>query len=458
MVRFAKRLREVNGVLSPRPLATKDDLDAWYRGEERLQALRGEDAARMVAFGLDRDSSDPAFKAFVMGRPGVGKSTEMTRLSQMVAARYQPLRFSVRDELDPSRFTAFDVILLQCVLLAEETERVTGKPPEAAIVRELFDWYNEGEVTRAKEIEAAAEAAGGMDTKGAWWDKVLGAFVTIKGGIRYAQTRSETVTDYKLKRVQPLIDVANRLIRNCSKLLKDHNGKEWLILGEDADKPGMDQEKVKELFLVHGNSVFGELDVNLVFNLPLGLTYGSTAEKLPSLPRYTIYDVPVFEPNKYPNEATIAYVQEILDARLDPALFEGGQNRRLIIASGANLRDLFAMVREAAVEAGVRGADRIEAQDVDRILQKFRVEFQKKLGTTEFDSSIVTPEQRVERLVELYRMEDTGAAVHDEVLGALVNSGVVQEFNGRHWFGLQPLIVDVLARMERVKNPRGGTL
>lgn len=444
-------------MLNPKPLETEDDLKAWYRGEDRLSDLRGQDAAKVLAVSLDRLETDAPYKAFVMGRSGVGKSTELTRLTELVKDKYEPLRFSVRDQLDPRFFTAFDVLLLLCVLLAEEAKRVTGTPPEKGVVKELFDWYAEGEESIATEIRTAIELSGGVDTKDSWWDKVVGAFVTIKGGIQYAQTRESKIVAYKLKRVQPLIEVANRLIRNCDSLLKNHNGKEWLILGEDADKPGMDQDRVKELFLVHGNSIFGGLEVNLIFNLPLGLTYGSAAEKLPNVPRYTIYDVPVYQPNKEPNEGTITYVTDILSARLDPLLFDEGQQRRLVIASGANLRDLFAMVRQAAIEARTRAVDRIESKDVDRVLQTFRVEFQKRLGTTPFDATPVTPEQRLIRLVELYNMDDTGAAVPDDILGILVNSGVVQEFNGTHWYGIQPLIIDVLERMKRVSSPRGGT-
>ncbi len=457
MIRIAKELRHVDVVLNPKPLETKDDLEAWYRGQDRLRSLRGQDVAAILAVGLDREQEDPPFRAFVMGRSGVGKSTELTRLSLDVHKRYQTLRFSIRDQLDPRFFTSFDVLLLLCVTLAEETERVTGQPPERAVVKELFDWYIEEDDTISTEFRTSIDLAGGTDTQNTWWDKVVGAFVTIKGGLQYAQTRKSEVVAYKLKRVKPLIDVANRLIRNCNALLSEFNGKEWLIFGEDVDKPGLDQDRVKELFIVHGNSIFGSVEANMVFNLPLGLTYGEVADKLPLLPRYTIYDVPVYNPAKEPNEEAINYVEEILNSRVSRDLFEEDQARRLIIASGANLRELFTMVRQAAIEARTRQSKRIEAVDVDRVLQTFRVEFHKRLGTTPFDTTVITPDQQVNRLVELYQMEDTGAAVPDDVLGVLVNSGVVQEFNGRHWYGIQPLIVDVLERMNKVSDPKGGT-
>lgn len=457
VVRIANSLREIDAVLHPKPLVSKEDLDAWYRGEDRLRELRGTDVAKSLAVGLDRDPGSPPFKAFVMGRSGVGKSTELTRLINLVSDRYQPLRFSVRDQLDPRYFTAFDVILLVCILLAEETAKVTGKEPEKPIIKELLGWYAEGDETTTTETRVAMEAVTGVDTKNTWWDKVVGAFVTLKGGIQYAQTRKHDVVAYKLKRIQPLIDIANRLILNCNHNLREIHGKEWLILGEDADKPGMDQDQVKELFLVHGNAIFGGLEANLLFNLPLGLTYGPAAQKLPDIKADTIFDVPVYRPDKTQNPDVLRFVQDILDARMDPNLFEAGQAQRLIIASGANLRELFAMIRQASLEARVRDSEVIGQEDVDRVLQSFRVEYQKRLGTTPFDATPVTPEQRVDRLVDLYGMHDTGAALQDDVLGVLVNSSVVQEFNGKHWYGIQPLIVDVLARMERIQNPKGGT-
>jgi hypothetical protein len=456
--RIAKSLRQVDAVLSPYPLRTDEEMAAWYRGADRIEALRGKDVVRRIAISLDRDPGADHFKAFVMGRSGVGKSTELTRLMQMVGDRYQPLLFSLRDELDPKRFAAFDVILLICILLAEETQKVTKKAPSRAIMSDLLAWYAEKDESVQTEVKAVLDAAGGADTKGTWWDKAVGLFVTIKGGISYSEYRKEEVVAYQLKRIQPLVDIANRLIRNCADLLKKHNGKEWLIIGDDADKPGMDVERVKDLFLVHGASVFVGLDANLIFNLPLALTYGGGAKELPNLMRFTIYDVPVFQKDRQSNEASIAFVKEVLDARISPELFEADQARRLIIASGANLRELFVMVRSASVEARVRDSKTIGSTDVDRVIANWRVEYQKLLGSSQFTPNEPDIEAKTSRLVELYNSKDTGANVNDNVLGHLVGCSAVQEFNGDHWYAVHPLIVDALVRMERISYSGGGTL
>ena len=44
----------------------------------------------------------------------------------------------------------------------------------------------------------------------------------------------------------------------------------------------------------------------------------------------------------------------------------------------------------------------------------------------------------------------------DPILHSLLNSRAVQEFNGERWFGVHPLVVDILIEQEMLKSPPGG--
>lgn len=458
MPEVARTLRDVRFTLEPSPLVSDEEFDAFYRGEKALTFVRGKDVAQDITFELDRTPTDPPYKCFLLGRSGVGKSTEITRLFRLVERDYQPIRFDVRTQLDPRNFTPFDVVLLMMVLLIEETERVTGNRPEPSLMRDLLRWFADDKETTNEEVNAAAEAAGGVDTKNAWWGKVVGAFVTVKGSLKYTSLRKKEVVEYKLTRLDALVDTANAVLRNCAHLLKDHNGKRWLFAGESFDKTGIPSDKQIDLFLVHGATIFGGLEANLVFNLPLDLAHGSRSADLPDIPRRVIFDTPVYTAEKTPFGPGRAFVRAVLEARVDPDLFEEGQMDRFIVASGANLRDLFALVREASLRARVRGGERIAAEDATSAILDFRTEMQSRLGTTQHDATPIPNEQKVDRLADLYKAERTGEDLPSDVLRVLLAANAVQEFNGQHWFGVHPMIVDYLKRTTRIPDDAPGGL
>ena len=43
----------------------------------------------------------------------------------------------------------------------------------------------------------------------------------------------------------------------------------------------------------------------------------------------------------------------------------------------------------------------------------------------------------------------------DPVLYALLRSRAVQEFNGERWFGIHPLVVDILAKQNKIPPAAG---
>src|SRR5262245_24975265 len=74
----ATSLEDVYKTLAPEPLMTPSEIDAFYRSG--INKVRGGDKIGNLARGLERSWRAGFFKAFLAGHPGVGKSTEMTRL------------------------------------------------------------------------------------------------------------------------------------------------------------------------------------------------------------------------------------------------------------------------------------------------------------------------------------------------------------------------------------------
>src|SRR5207244_1346093 len=140
----ATSLEDVYKTLSPEPLLTPPELQAFYRGG--INEVRGGDKVGNLALGLERSWRAGFFKALLGGHPGVGKSTEMTRLVERVSARYRSIRFQVTRDLDPGSFKPFDVLLLMMTRIVEETAKPVSeggadKTPSEGLLQEIDDWF-----------------------------------------------------------------------------------------------------------------------------------------------------------------------------------------------------------------------------------------------------------------------------------------------------------------------------
>ena len=458
----ATTLDDVHKTLSPEPLMTRPEIEAFYRG--RLNEVRGGDKVGDLALGLEDSWGGGFYKGFLMGHPGVGKSTELTRLVDRVSTRFRAIRFQVTKELDPGSFKPFDVVLLMMIRVVEETgkpvsEGGAGRAPSEGLLREVETWFATEEATitegRKTEIQASAGVGPSGDSP---WQKVLGLFANLKGEFKYAADRSIKKVEYRLERLSPLIELVNKLLNECNRLLSEPTGCEWLFIGEEFDRTAIRPELVQDFFLKHAN-IFNDIDAHLIFTIPIGLVYSENRPRL-SCPRDRIHIIPdmqVFDRDHEEFRPGRAALQEILEARVSAKLFGPGQMRRLIVASGGNLRDLFTMVSQAADSALLRPAakGRIGKVDVDRAINELRTDYTRRLGVGPYDAAQLTYQQKAERLVAIYhRVPDYD--VPDPVLYSLLNARAVQEFNGERWFGVHPLVVDILKAQGRLRASDGG--
>ena len=457
----ALSLADVYKTISPKPLMTPKEIDAFYRND--LNKVRGGDKVAPMALGLRRSHGADFYKAFLMGHPGVGKSTELTRLIAKVGDQYRAIRFQVTKELDPGGFKPFDVLLLMMIRVVEETTKAVedggaGKSPSDGLLREILHWFAKETATRTEGMKTGIEAAAGIGPPaGSVWHKVLGLFATVKGEIKYASDRSTTVVEYRLQRMSALVDLLNALLTECNELVRDATGREWLFIGEDFDKTNIPARQTEDLFLNNAN-IFKDLQTHLIFTIPIGPVYSEKGAQLP-LPsdcRYIIPDTPVYDRDHKDAKEGRKAIAKILEARVSKDLFTRGQWDRLIVASGGNLRDLFALVAKAADGAFLRGEERakIDKADVDRAVIDLRTEYERRLGEGPYDVAKVTYEQKAAKLVAIYK-QDQAAKIPDPVLYSLLNARAVQEFNGDRWFGVHPLVVDVLQAQKKLIPPEG---
>lgn len=461
MLQPATSLDDVYKTLSPEPLRTPEQIQAFYR--DQLNKVRGDDKVARLGLGLTRALGGSHYKAFLMGHPGVGKSTELTRLIQRVDEKYCAIRFSATEALDPVNFKPFDVLLL---MMAEVTERTAkpkkqggaGKKPSDTRLKEIWEWFATETKTFTQTTRVGAEIAAGAKVSGrSWWAKAFGLFGSIKGEMKYAADRKKEIVEYRLSRLSTLIELANHLLDECNQLLRKAVSKEWLFIGEDFDKPGIPGERVEDLFLTYAN-IFKELRTHLIFTIPVPLGYSQQAAQLP-FASVSILDTPVFHSDHTVHAEGRNAIRSVLEARIAPELFEEGQMTRLIVASGGNLRDLFSLVSQAADNTILRRSPngKIDRSDVDSAIDSLRIEYTRRLGTSPYDKVEIPYEDKAKRLLQIYNA-DPNATIMDAVSHSLLRSRAVQEFNGKGWFGVHPLVVDILKSQGRISpTAPGGT-
>jgi hypothetical protein len=455
----AEDLSHLYVTLRPEPLIDPDEFREYYRGQ--VNQVRGEDTVARLSLKLQQAYRTLPFKTFLMGRPGVGKSTEISRLLDRIKDQHVGIRLSIATELNPASFKVFDVLFLMLARLAEEADRLKVVPVGAlsgALVADIEQWLGTEQVRRSRTVTTAAGIEAGAGMKGdSLWAGLLGLFASAKAEMKYAADRKTETTEYRLQRLPDLVDLCNRLIDVCNETLFEKSGKEWLLIVEDLDKTGISPRQLQELFIQYG-TVFHDLRVNMIFTIPVWLAYSSEANRLP-FERHMIHDTPVYDRSHEPHVPGRQAIQTVLEARVSPALFAEGQMTRLIVASGGNLRDLFALVLDAGEGARARNPDAalIGPEDAKAAVNKMRREYRMKLGQSPYDAQPIPYSEKSAKLVAVYNGAPD-SDIPDRVLNSLLRGRAVQEFNGNGWYGLHPLVVDILREQQhlRAQDP-GGT-
>ena len=119
----ARTLAEVAATLLKRPLETPEQFSAFY--SEKYGRARGIDRFAHLRVELTRCYLGAPFHGFVMGHPGVGKSTEISRLFFRVEDKFQPIRLSAAEEIYPGDFRLQDLLWLMIVRMIEATNSPT---------------------------------------------------------------------------------------------------------------------------------------------------------------------------------------------------------------------------------------------------------------------------------------------------------------------------------------------
>lgn len=456
----ATTLDDVYKTLSPEPLIDTKEFNSYYVAD--LNQVRGTDQMRLLGMALERAAKVNWYQGFLMGHPGVGKSTEITRLINKVEGHYLTVRFSATDDLDGAGFKPFDVLLVMLMKVIERTKEETGQTPPDYLLEEVIEWFSKEETIVTTDTNTQLYAGGGVEpTSDSIWAKVSGLFLSLKGEIKYTADRQQKRVEYRINQISSLITLCNKVIFECNDILKNEKQRQWLFVGEEFDKPGIPVAQTENLFINYA-SIFHNLHAYLIFNIPISLVRSERRAQLPC-PEDKIFcipDTPVYDQEHEAFAPGRDALAKVLDARMAASLFDAGQRERLIVASGGNLRDLFSLVSRAADESILRDETDglIRQDDATKAINNLRNAYEQSLGSSPYDERKdheILYDDKAALLVKIYN-GDADAKIPNPILYSLLRSRTVQQFNGTVWYGVHPLAVDILHRQGKIDADDGG--
>ena len=461
----ATTLESVFDVLQTSPLSTQAEIDAFYRD---MSDVRGPSVVGLLEQSLRRSIGKSPFKVFLMGASGVGKSTELRKLSISLRSTHIPVWLDARSDIDRTRFSPYHIILVIANAIWKELVQLglQGEVSTSTITK-IAEWYYTESVKTTAVIEAKAVIEGGVGAKEeSFFSKITGFFASVRGEASVARNTSREVEERRMSTLAELIDAANSFFQDATIALRDKREMEWLVLFESFDKQDVSIASNIELFL-NNPALFELLRLNAIFTIPRSITYSSGSARLPMMSRkeVIITETPVFDKSYKPYEVGRDAIRKILGKRLELSLIDPEVLERFITASGGDLRRLFTMVTESADLAIYlsKQNDHIEKPRIthdaaEDTLNRHRLEFKNALAVL-YGHEEITVRDKIDKLVSLYRREPISENP-DHILAELIDSRAVQEYNGTFWLGVAPLMVDELNRLGALGsdgNYPGGT-
>lgn len=158
---------------------------------------------------------------------------------------------------------------------------------------------------------------------------------------------------------------------------------------------------MRRLFLEHAG-LFASAKICMLMTIPVAIAHSAQGVGLP-FQTFGLHDVPVFDRNHRPDETSRARLLDLVHRRVPETLFEPGTAVRLVVASGGDLRQLFAAVQGAAEEAAIRKlpAARIDAAATAVAVSRLKREALLRLGEQTVNKE-VTLGDKIELLKRVY--------------------------------------------------------
>ncbi|MBR6994671.1 MAG: hypothetical protein IKH96_01490 [Ruminococcus sp.] len=363
-----------------------------------------------------------------LGHIGSGKSTLLYQLEKALSSDYNVIRFSVQELLDINNISFSDLI---CVMFERTlfTFKDSFTKKDIKLQQRILDmWYATTQIEKAdwhaSEIDVDATAGVGISSK------LVELMTKLTSSIKYGSEMKEKVTLEIKNDINKYIAALNDLLQCVCNM----NNKSVLFLFEDLEKISVDC--AEEIF-VNRSDYFRRINAGMLLTTPIYLKYNLNF--INALKQnFTCYEIcpmiAVTDKNHVPLRAAVDTMKKIVYKRVDESLIDEEVLKKMILASGGVLRDLFSMLTNASKKAKSEQRTKIEEIDYEYAFDKLQIEY-----------SDVLREEYLDIILSVYNNPD-GLVQNKDDYFKLMKQEVIIEYNCEQWRGVHPAVIKYLEK------------
>lgn len=422
-MKYANQISEIINAFSPAPL--KKEQMAMFYCKDTMEYRTSDKYNSPIEDIFDGCKNTDEYSAFLLlGHRGCGKSTELNRMSEELAADgYYVKTINCSMDLDLFNIVYSDLF----ILMGEALIQIAGELEceiEDRVLEKLTKFLFEGtETILSQDLEAVSLESGmSVETKGIFAG-ILNLFAKIKTDLKYNE---ETRKEYRRKisvRSSEWIGILGYI---GDEIAKKAEGKRPIIIFEDLDK--LNPEDAWKVFYNYAALLSG-MKFPVIYTFPIGLSYDARFSAMESyFITKTLPMIKITTIENKPFQEGIDIIREIVRKRADLALFDTDVLNRLIRYTGGSLRDLFHVINASAKRAERRDSEKIFMEDANRALEELKTSLTRRIEEKDYQF-----------LLNIYR-ENKERIEDKKMLLKMLQASVVLEYNGKRWHDIHPLV------------------
>lgn len=386
-------------------------------------------------------------KFILAGHRGVGKSTELLRVSKLCRG-YETV-FVDAEAASGQESTEYTNLL---VLIAEQimkfgVDKGYLDKDDDAFEGLLHYWESEVEITTLKkkyeengeDLTIDGEIGGKIETKFnllSMLKTVLSVNTNVKGEISSSSMSSSNVDEI----VHTVINKNDKLFIGAmnsmiSKLQAKMGDKRLLLIIEELDKAG--QFRLAEEIFIRKLNAFTSIECDIIFTYPVHLlydpNYAHVRDNVNDI--FTLGVIELLDDEGYYIWDAVNAFKELIYKRIDKRLIEEKALEKAIKMSGGLIRDAFTIISEAAMNADIDGMEKITMDYIIDAIKPLEDRY----------SKYIRIEKGYDRVADI--VGKPYLQIDDE-LRELLRAEVVLEYSQSRYF-VHPIVINFLKKTNR---------
>lgn len=423
-MKYANRISDMINAFSSAPL--KEEQMAEFYCENTMEYRTSDKYYSPIEdiYDICRNPEEHS-ACLLLGHRGCGKSTELNRMSEKLAAGgYHVKMVNCSRDLDLLNIVHSDLFILMGEALLEIAQELACEI-ETEVLEKIRNFWCEGTETMiSQNVGTLSQESGmGVETKGIFAG-LLNVFAQIKTDLKFNE---ESRKEYRKKISVRSSEWIGILGHMAEKITVKTGGKRPIIIFEDLDK--LDPEDAWKVFYNYA-SILSGMAFPVIYTFPISLSYDARFSAMESyfitktLPMIKIETI-----DNQPFKEGIEIILEIVRKRASFELFEAKVLEKLVQYTGGSLRDLFNVINASAKRAERRDSESISMEDAERALEEVKTSLTRRIEEKDYPF-----------LLNIYNVNKERIEDKEKLL-KMLQASVVLEYNGRRWHNVHPLVV-----------------